>query len=133
MGDLDDDLLVGEGRPTPHVIRLPDPEMPETSSAKLRKLREQRRLKKRQIGRPFPETAYPSGEPSQDFLKKTRELKVFKSLYGDLNVPKTLWDNQELGKWVADQKTRYTLKWMTIEERDILQKLGFVWNKTIVS
>eukprot|EP00210_Caulerpa_lentillifera_P000979 g943.t1 len=131
MGDLDDDLLIGEGKPVRTVIQLPDPEMPVTSSAKLRKLREQRRMRKRQLGRPIPEAAFPSGEPSPDFIIKTRELKVFKSLYGDLNVPKTLWDNQELGRWVADQKSRFTLKWMTIEEKSLLEKTGFVWTKTI--
>lgn len=62
---------------------------------------------------------------------KVRELKVFKSKYLDLNVPKTLWDNQELGLWAADQKKRYTLKWMSVEEKGLLDNVGFVWRKDV--
>lgn len=60
-------------------------------------------------------------------------MKVFKQLYYDLNIPKSLWDNQELGLWVSEQKERYNMRWMTIEERDLLDKLGFVWSKSVVS
>lgn len=64
--------------------------------------------------------------------RQVRELKVFKSKYLDLNVPKTLWDNQELGLWAADQKKRYTLKWMSVEEKAVLDTTGFVWKKDVV-
>ena len=128
----DDALILGEQRPRSRVIQLPDPEMTDNAVTSLKKLKAQQRWRKRPFQRPHSSNSFPSGEPSEDFLVKIKELKVFKKLYHDLQVPKTLWDNQELGKWVSEQKTRYNLRWMTVQERDLLQETGFIWSRDIV-
>lgn len=114
------------------VIQLPDPEMTEEASTSLKRLRQRRVLRKRNLRRPIPSQGFPSGQPSEEFLLKIRELKAFKELYHDCHVPKTLWDNQELGRWVAEQKARYSLRWMTVEERELLRDNDFVWTRNIV-
>ena len=123
---------MGEQRPRSRVIQLPDPEMTDNAVSSLKRLRARHRVKKRLFKRPISSDSFPSGQPSEDFLMKLKELKVFKKLYHDLQVPKTLWDNQELGRWVSEQKTRYNLRWMTVQERDLLQEAGFIWSRDIV-
>lgn len=137
-------LMIGEHVPQRKVINLPDPEYHDGQvkrPAKKRRRRKSAKLSKKAIkdrrGRVIPRTLpkyareFPHAAPSEEFLMKVRELNVFKLKYMDLNVPKTLWDNQELGLWVADQKKRYTLKWMSIEEKALLDSAGFVWKKNV--
>lgn len=131
--EADDALLVGEEAKPVRVIHLPDPELTDDAMASLRRIKLQNRFRKSNMKNPPPALQFPRGEPSEGYMKKVRELEVFKSLYHDLTVPKTLWDNQELGKWVASQKVRHALRWMTVEECDVLSNIGFVWNRTIVN
>jgi len=77
------------------VIHLPDVEMSPKPQTSLRKLQERSQLGTDILQSPPREESLPYGSPSEEFLAKIRELEVFKSLYFDLHVPKTLWDNQE--------------------------------------
>jgi len=136
-------LMIGERAPPRRVINLPDPELhdaqvkPKRAKKRRGRGKPSKKAVKDRRGRPVPRTApRPAREmqhaaPQEDFMMKVRELKVFKSKFMDLNVPKTLWDNQELGLWVADQKKRQTLRWIAIEEKNVLDSIGFVWKKNV--
>lgn len=63
------------------------------------------------------------------------ELFMYKSMYGNCNVPTTFPDNPQLASWVANQRKHYkTLQTgkkslMTKERAQQLEALGFCWNR----
>ncbi|MGO9244115.1 MAG: helicase associated domain-containing protein [Verrucomicrobiia bacterium] len=60
--------------------------------------------------------------------KRFAELEQFKHRYGHSRVSQLWRENRILGKWVAKQRTRRRLGQISAEERNKLDRLGFVWH-----
>ena len=72
------------------------------------------------------------------WMKRYEELKLFKEVHGDCNVPEDDSVNRELSQWVETQRTEYRLRQegnessqMTDERISMLEEIGFVWDANV--
>ena len=56
-------------------------------------------------------------------------LTVYKSKYGDCNVPVAWKENPKLGSWCGNQRSAYGSKMLSVDRVTRLDHLGFVWDK----
>ena len=73
-------------------------------------------------------------EPSREFAEWIKLLKLYKSQWGDCNVPLKYKQDLSLGSFVNNARTQYKKfqsglsSNMTQEKIDQLEEIGFVWN-----
>ena len=56
------------------------------------------------------------------------KLVAYKAVYGHCKVPQHWKDDPRFGKWVNTQRTAFKRGKLSIERRDKLESIGFVWN-----
>ena len=65
-----------------------------------------------------------------DWEVRFQELVDYKRVYGNCNVPSRYKENRQLGKWVDKQRISYKKDKMSVEIRNKLVSIGFVWRLT---
>jgi len=61
------------------------------------------------------------------------QLKTFKEMHGHCNVPHSYEPNKKLGAWVGKQRESYHKQLISQEKVDLLESIGFVWSRRVVS
>ena len=70
------------------------------------------------------------GTPDDDvWLAMLEQLSLYKMKFGDCNVSQLNKDYKKLGRWVNDQRLNYSRGKLHENRKELLEKLGFIWNK----
>jgi len=61
--------------------------------------------------------------------QRVKELKSYKQIHGDCLVPVSYKENPKLANWVSSQRKLYNKNSLSKERIDILEQIGFIWNR----
>jgi len=66
---------------------------------------------------------------SMNWMKNYEQLKRFKQTFGHCNVPKREGAWKSLGQWVRQQRRKKKLGKISQNQKDLLEKLNFEWER----
>ncbi|OEU08618.1 hypothetical protein FRACYDRAFT_249511 [Fragilariopsis cylindrus CCMP1102] len=64
------------------------------------------------------------------WMEMYQRLVVYKNRHKSINIPSKYADDPKLAKWVNNQRGSYTKNGLSIERINLLESIGFVWDRS---